>query len=192
MIIVKSLREIEIIREACRIVSLVFERLEGMIKPGVSTLDLDIEAGKVMTENGATSGSLGYYGYPANICISVNDTLVHGIPSNKIILREGDIVSLDVVAKYRGYYGDACRTYPVGTISQKAQRLVDTTRESFFAAVKLIKEGVRLGDICHTVQEYNESRGYSVARDYTGHGIGKDMHEDPVIPNYGTCGTGQS
>lgn len=177
-------------RQAGRIVALVFKGLEPMIKPGVSTKELDDEAGRIMKDNGATSGSLGYYDYPANICISVNDTLVHGIPSSHIILREGDIVSLDVVAKYHGYYGDACRTYGVGVISERARRLIEVTRESFFEACKLVKNGTPLGDICHAIQTFNESHGYSLPREYTGHGIGSSMHEDPSIPNYGNAGSG--
>lgn len=190
MIIVKSLREIELIREASRVVALVFEGLKPMIKAGVSTKELDDEAGRIMARNGAESGSKGYYGYPANICISVNDTLVHGIPSNKIILREGDIVSLDVVAKKHGYYGDACRTYGVGIISERSKRLIEVTKQSFFEAVKLVKEGATVGDISDAIQTYNEAHGYSLPREYTGHGIGASMHEDPSIPNYGKKGTG--
>ena len=190
MIIVKSSREIELIREASRIVALVFEEIKPMIKAGVSTKAIDDEAGRIMAKYGATSGSKGYYGYPGNICISVNETLVHGIPSERIILREGDIVSLDVVAKYHGYYGDACRTFAVGIISERAKRLVETTEQSFFEAIKLVKEGVYLGDICHAIQTYNESHGYSLPREFTGHGIGSSMHEDPSIPNVGKPGTG--
>ena len=177
-------------KRAAEAVKAVFTTLEANLKNGISTKELDDLAGKVMLEHGCTSGSLGYYGYPGNICISVNDTLIHGIPSNKIILRDGDIVSLDVVACYEGYYADATRTFPVGVITERAARLVKVTRESFFEGVKLIKPGVRLGDIQEAIQKYNEDHGYSLAREYTGHGIGKHMHEDPAIPNYGKAGTG--
>ena len=190
MITVKSTREIELMKKAAEAVKDVFTTLESMLRNGISTKELDDMAGEVMAKYGCKSGSLGYYGYPGNICISVNDTLIHGIPSSKIILRDGDIVSLDVVAAYEGYYADATRTFPVGVITERAQRLVNTTRESFFEGVKLIKPGVRLGDIQAAIQKYNEDHGYSLAREYTGHGIGKHMHEDPAIPNYGKAGTG--
>lgn len=190
MITVKSSREIELMKKAAEAVKAVFTACEEAIHNGVSTKELDDLAGKTMAEYGCKSGSLGYYGYPGNICISVNDTLIHGIPSTKIILRDGDIVSLDVVACYNGYYADATRTFPVGTITERAQKLIDVTRESFFEGVKLIKPGVRLGDIQEAIQKYNEGHGYQLAREYTGHGIGKHMHEDPAIPNYGKAGTG--
>lgn len=190
MITFKSKREIELMKEAGHIVCLVFEALRPLCVPGVSTQELDDEADRVITANGGISGSKGYYDYPGSICISVNDTLIHGIPSKKIILREGDIVSLDVVVKKNGYYADAARTFPVGNISIEAQRLIQTTEESWWEMSKLLKEGVHLGDISHAIQEYNESHGYSLTRDYTGHGIGRNMHEDPSVPNVGTCGTG--
>ena len=190
MITCKSPREISLMKEAGQVVAKVFEGLKAELRPGISTQYLDDLADKIIKENDAISGSRGYYGYPGCICISVNDTLVHGIPSNKIILKEGDIVSLDVVVKKHGYYADACRTYPVGVIKENARKLMEITRESFWEAVKLVKPGVHLGDISHKVQEVNESHGYSIPRDYTGHGIGKEMHEDPTVPNYGKEGTG--
>ena len=131
-----------------------------------------------------------FYGTTCTICISVNDTLIHGIPSKKIILRDGDIVSLDVGATYQGYCGDACRTYPVGICKESALRLIKVTEESFFEAIKVVKDGALLGDVSATIQEYNEKHGYSLPRDYTGHGIGTHLHEDPQIPNYGRRGTG--
>lgn len=190
MINLKSAREIALMKEAGEVVAKVFEALKEATKPGISTYDLDMIANEVITSHGAISGSKGYYDYPAYICISVNDTLVHGIPSKKIILREGDIVSYDVVVKKHGYYADACRTYPVGTVRGNAQRLIESTRNSFFEAVKLVKPGVHLGDISHKIQEVNEANGYSLPRDYTGHGIGREMHEDPSVPNVGVPGTG--
>lgn len=177
-------------KEAGRVVNLVFTTLKPMLVNGVNTLDLDLMAEKVIRDNGCTPPCKGYYGYPGSICISVNDTLIHGIPSKKIILREGDIVSLDVVASYKGYCADATRTYAVGVTTERAKRLMEVTKQSFFEALKLIKEGIHLGDISHRIQEINESNGYSIARDYTGHGIGAHMHEDPSIPNYGLAGTG--
>lgn len=177
-------------RHAGMVVNKVFETLKPMCVPGMDTLTLDNKAMEVILEEGCESSSKGYYGYPGAICISVNDTLIHGIPSSKIILKEGDIVSLDVVVNYQGYHADATRTYPVGVISERAATLVRVTEESWWYAAKLIRPGAHVGDISHAIQEYNESHGYSLPRDYTGHGIGKSMHEDPSVPNYGKEGTG--
>lgn len=190
MITCKSPREIGLMKEAGAIVANVFVTLKKALRPGISTQELDDLAEATITSMGGTSGSKGYYGYPGCICISVNDTLVHGIPSKKNILKEGDIVSLDVVVKKHGYYADACRTYPVGTVKENARKLMEVTRNSFWEAVKLVKPGVHLGDICNKVQEVNESHGYSLPSDYTGHGIGREMHEDPSVPNKGIKGTG--
>ena len=190
MITLKSPREIALMKEAGAVVAKVFEGLKAALRPGLSTLELDELANEIITSNGGISAEKGYYGYPGNICISANDTVLHGIPSSKIILKEGDIVSFDIVVKKHGYCADACRTYAVGTTSPKALRLIEVTRQSFFEAVKLIKPGVHLGDIQAKIQEVNESNGYSLIRDYTGHGIGREMHEDPSIPNYGKAGTG--
>ena len=190
MIITKSAREINLMKEAGRVVGLVFQTLESQIKPGMTTLEIDSIVEKTMLENGCIPAEKGYYGYPASACVSVNDTLIHGIPSKKIVLREGDIVSVDIVATYKGYSADACRTFKVGTLTERAHRIVDVTKEAFFEAVKLIKPGIHLGDISATIQKYVESHGYNVVREYTGHGIGAHMHEDPAIPNYGTMGTG--
>ena len=190
MIITKSTREINLMKEAGRVVGLVFKTLESLIKPGISTLDIDSIVEKTMLENGCIPAEKGYYGFPARACVSVNDTLIHGIPSNKIIIREGDIVSVDIVATYKGYSADACRTFKVGTLTERAHRLVDVTKDAFFEAVKLIKPGVHLGDISEAIQKYVESHGYNVVREFTGHGIGSHMHEDPMIPNYGKAGTG--
>jgi methionyl aminopeptidase len=190
MIIVKSPREIELMRYAGKVISKVFEYMEAYIKPGLSTLQIANEAEKIITDAGCIPTFKGYGGFPGAICVSVNETLVHGIPSDKIILKEGDIVSLDVGATYKGYCCDACRTYPVGIISSEARRLIDTTQESFFEAMKYAKAGNHLGDICYAIQKYNEDRGYSLPREYTGHGTGRHLHEDPTIPNYGIAGTG--
>lgn len=190
MIIVKSAREIELIKVACKVIAKVFNDIKPFIKPGVSTLEIANEAERIILENGCTPTFKGYGGFPGAICVSVNETLIHGIPSNKIILREGDIVSLDVGATYKGYCGDACRTFPVGIVSERAKRLIQTTEESFFAALKEIKPGARIGDISEAIQKYNEERGYSLPRNYTGHGTGRHLHEDPNIPNVGKKGTG--
>ena len=190
MIVIKSPREIELMRVAGSIVAEVFKTLKPMIKPGISTLELADAAEKVIIARGATPTFKGYGGFPGAICVSVNDTLIHGIPSKKIILRDGDIVSLDVGATYKGQSGDACRTYPVGICKENALRLVRVTEESFWEGIKCIKDGTPLGDVSASIQEYNEKHGYSLPRDYTGHGIGTHLHEDPAIPNYGRRGTG--
>ena len=190
MVIRKSPREIALMKEAGRVVGLVFKTLSEEIKPGMSTLEIDAIVEKTMLDNDCTPAEKGYYGYPASACVSVNDTLIHGIPSNKIILREGDIVSVDIVANYKGYMADACRTFKVGTITDRAARLVDTTKKAFFEALKYVHPDAYIGDVCHAIQQFVESHGYNVTRDYTGHGIGTEMHEDPAIPNYGKAGTG--
>ena len=190
MIITKSDREIALMKEAGRVVGLVFKTLEETIKPGMSTLDIDAIVEKTMLDNDCIPAEKGYYGYPASACVSVNDTLIHGIPSSKIIIREGDIVSVDIVATYKGYSADACRTYKVGTLTERAHRIVDITKEAFFEAVKLVRPGAHIGDISEAIQKFVESHGYNVVREYTGHGIGAHMHEDPSIPNYGKAGTG--
>lgn len=189
MIVVKSPREIALMREAGRIVASVFEALKPLLKPGVTTKELDRVAERVIREQGATPSFKGYGGFPGSICTSINDTLVHGIPSKRA-LKEGDIISLDVGACYKGYHGDAARTYSVGKISKNAEDLVRVTEESFWKAMEIIKPGIHLSDISHTIQEYAESHGYSLPRDYTGHGIGAHLHEDPAIPNYGAPGHG--
>lgn len=190
MIVLKSPREIALMREAGLVCDAVFAKMAEMIAPGVSTEELSIAAERVMKEHGAISAELGYCGYPAAVCASVNEVLLHGIPSKKKILRDGDIISIDIVVKKNGYCADACRTYPVGIVQEHATKLIKVTEEAFWNGVKLVKEGVHLGDVEHAIQVTAESNGYSVAREYTGHGIGKEMHEDPYIPNYGTPGTG--
>lgn len=190
MISCKSPREIALMKESGRIVGLLFVEIKPYIKPGISTQELDEIAEAIIRREGGVPASKGYYGFPGAICISVNDTLIHGIPSSKIILKEGDIVTLDVVVKKNGYHADAARTYPVGIISERAKRLIDTTKESWWYASQFMKAGNKLGDISHAIQEYNENHGYSLPREYTGHGIGREMHEDPSIPNYGSAGTG--
>lgn len=190
MVIVKSPREIALMKEAGRVVGLVFKTLQEKIHPGMSTQDIDEIVEKTMLDNDCTPAEKGYCGYPASACVSVNDTLIHGIPSKNIIIKEGDIVSVDIVANYHGYMADACRTYKVGTVSERAERLVRITKEAFFEALKYVKVDGYIGDISHAVQEYVEKHGYNVTRDYTGHGIGSHMHEDPSIPNFGKAGTG--
>ena len=177
-------------KEAGRLVAKVFETVEPHIKPGVSTYELNKIAEDVIYAGGGSCPCKGYYDYPAGTCVSVNDTLIHGIPSKKIILREGDIVSLDVVACLKGYCADATRTYGVGVLKENVKQLMKVTKEAFFEGIEQAKPDNRIGDISNAIQQYVESYGYNVSRDFTGHGIGKSMHEDPSVPNYGIAGTG--
>ncbi len=190
MIIIKSPREIELMAEAGRVVAKVFEEVGPLVKPGVSTLELNDAAEAVIRREGAIPSELGYQGYPASICASVNEVILHGIPSEKKILRDGDIVSLDLCATKNGYVGDACRTYPVGICGERALRMIKIAEECFQAAVSLVRPGVHLGDISHAIEATAAKYGCSVPRDFTGHGIGTSMHEDPYIPCYGEPGTG--
>ena len=190
MVIIKSPRELELMKEAGRVVGLVFKTLEEKIRPGMSTLDIDSIVEQTMLDHDCIPAEKGYYDYPAASCVSVNDTLIHGIPSRNIIIKEGDIVSVDIVASYKGYMADACRTYMVGRVSPRAERLVRITKEAFFRSLEQVKVGNTVGDISHSIQSFIESNGYNVARDYTGHGIGSHMHEDPAIPNFGKAGSG--
>ena len=190
MVILKSAREIALMKKAGYAVAEAFRVLKETIKPGMSTMDIDEIVEKTFLANGCTSAEKGYYGYPANACVSVNEELVHGIPSKRKILKEGDIVSVDLVANYQGYMADACRTFAVGKLSDKAERLVKVTKAAFFEGFKQVVVGNTIGDISHAIQAYVELNGYNVTRDYTGHSIGSHMHEDPTIPNYGKAGTG--
>lgn len=189
MINIKSTKEIELMRIAGRIVAETHEILKQVIKTGITTKELDIIAEEYIIKCGAQPAFKGYYGFPASICTSVNSQVVHGIPGN-IVLNDGDIVGIDIGATYEGYVGDAARTHGIGNISDDAQRLIKVTEESFFAGIEYAREGYRLSDISHNVQKYVETHGYSVVRDFVGHGIGKLMHEDPQIPNYGLAGRG--
>lgn len=187
---IKSNKEIELMREAGRILSLVHDELEKAIKPGISTKDIDRLGEELIRSYGCTPSFLNYNGYPASICVSVNDEVVHGIPHKKHILHEGDIVSLDAGVIYKGYHSDAARTHGVGEISAEAGRLIDVTRESFFEGIKYAKAGNHLYDISKAIQRYAESNGFSVVRDLVGHGIGTALHEDPQIPNFKVPGRG--
>lgn len=177
--------EMVLMRKAGQITRDALNYVETLIKPGISTLELDKFAKKFIIDSGATPSFLNYEGYPASICASVNDMVVHGIPSDKIILKEGDIISIDLGVIYKGYNGDAARTFPVGKISPEKARLIEVTKQSFFEGIKHLKVGHRLGEVGHAIQEYAESHGYSVVRELVGHGIGKKMHEPPNVPNYG-------
>lgn len=189
MISIKSAKEIELMRIAGRIVAETHEKLKEVVKPGITTKELDIIAEEYIRKCGALPAFKGFYGYPASICASVNEQVVHGIPG-QITLKEGDLVGIDIGAIYEGYYGDAARTHGVGNISSDTERLIRVTQESFFVGIEYAREGNRLSDISHAIQKYVESHGYSVVRDLVGHGIGKQMHEDPQIPNYGAPGRG--
>ncbi len=190
MVNIKSPREIKLMKEAGRVVGLVFKTIEEEIHPGMSTSDIDLIVERVMAENHCIPSEKGYCGYPNASCVSVNDTLIHGIPSNNIIIKEGDLVSVDIVASYQGYMADACRTFKVGTISERAERILKVCKEAFFEALKYVKPENHIGDVSHAIQEYVESHKYNVVREFTGHGIGVEMHEDPSIPNYGKAGSG--
>lgn len=170
--------------EAGKIVHEAHQLIADAIKPGVTTKELDTLAAKFITSNKAIPSFKGYGGYPATICASVNDQVVHGIPGTRE-LQDGDIVSIDIGAEYKGYHGDAARTHAVGTISQEAQRLIDVTKESFFCGIEYAVEGNRLQDISHAIQKFAEENGFSVVRDLVGHGIGRELHEDPSVPNFG-------
>jgi methionyl aminopeptidase len=160
------------------------------VRPGVSTWEIEKIAYDYIKSQGAEPNFLGLYGFPATACISINDEVIHGIPDKKRILKSGDIVSIDLGAKIAGYNGDNAATFACGDVSDEAKRLMDTTRDSLYEAIKFAVPGGRLGDIAHAVQSFCEERGYSVVREYTGHGIGKELHEDPSVPNYGTAGRG--
>ena len=190
MITTKSKRELDLMRKAGEIVFLAHEEVKKEIKPGVSTKYLDKVVHDFIVSQGATPSFLGYQGFPASICASVNDVLVHGIPSDDIILQEGDIIAVDIGANYKGYHGDSAWTYPVGEISEEAKKLLEVTEASLFAALEQVKAGNRVGDIGHAVSEYVKPYGFGVPIEYTGHGIGSNMHEDPSIPNYGIMNKG--
>ena len=162
-----------------------------MIRPGVSTKEIDQKIRRFIESAGAVPSFLGYGGFPGSACISVNNEVIHGIPSEKKILREGDIVKVDVGARFRGYNGDSARTFPVGKVSDEALRLISVTEKSFYEAMKVAKAGARVGDIGNAIESFVISNGFRVVRDYTGHGVGADLHEDPSIPNFGTAGRGQ-
>lgn len=190
MIVLKTSRELSLMKEACRISAGALKVAGEAVRPGISTWEIDKIAYDYIKSQGAEPNFLGLYGFPATACISVNDEVIHGIPSKKRILKSGDIVSIDLGAKVNGYNGDNAATFPCGDISDEARRLLDTTRESLYEAIRFAVPGGKLGDIAHAVQSYCEERGYGVVREYTGHGIGKALHEDPSVPNYGTAGRG--
>lgn len=181
---IKSEREIELMREAGRILATVHEELKKMIQPGVSTLDIDKKADELIRSYDCIPSFLNYNGFPASVCVSINEQVVHGIPNKKIFLKEGDIVSLDAGVIYKGYQSDAARTWAVGEVSEEAKKLIKVTQESFYEGIKFAKAGNHLHEISAAIQDYVESFGFSVVRDLVGHGIGTEMHEEPQIPNF--------
>ena len=191
MIILKTARELSMMRDAGRIAQGALLLAGKAVEPGVSTAELDTIVRKYIEKQGAKPSFLGYGGFPASACISVNNVVIHGIPSRKQILKQGDIVSIDVGAFFEGYHGDNAWTFACGDISDEAKALLEATKESLFLGIKAAKEGNRLGDIGSTVQRYVEARSYSVVRDFVGHGVGAKLHEEPSVPNFGTPGRGQ-
>lgn len=189
MIILKSDREIALMREAGKLLAKVHEELAKHVKVGITTKELDKIAHDMIVSHGATPSFLGYYDYPATICASVNEEVVHGIPSNRKLI-DGDIVSLDIGLCLNGYHSDAARSYCVGNCSEESHKLVEVTKQSFFEGLKYCKAGNRMGDVSNAIQKYAEEHGFSLVRDYTGHGIGQSIHEDPQVPNYGPAGKG--
>ena len=182
--VIKDSREIEIMRQAGRIAAEALVRMGEMVRPGISTLDLDREGERIIRSRGATCEFNGYHGFPANVCASLNEEVVHGIPTKERILNEGDIIGIDVGARYQGYVGDNARTFAVGRISRECQDLLDATEECLNLAIRAIGPGVKVWEVSQAVQEHAESCGYGIVREYAGHGIGARMHEDPQVPNY--------
>lgn len=187
---IKSEHELEKMREAGRILGIVHDEMAKIIRPGISTMDINRKGEEVIRSFGCIPSFLNYNGYPASICVSVNDEVVHGIPSKKRILQEGDIVSLDAGVIYEGYHSDAARTHAVGQISEEDQFLIDVTKQSFFEGIKYAKAGNHLYDISKAIQNYAEANGFSIVRDLVGHGIGRNLHEEPQVPNFKPIGRG--
>lgn len=191
MIVLKTAKEIDIMRKACIISAEALQLAGEAVKPGITTYEIDQIAYRYIKKQGAEPNFLHLYGFPATACISINDEVIHGIPSKTRVLKEGDIVSIDLGAKVNGYNGDNAATFACGEISAEAKRLCDTTKESLYKGIEKAVAGGRIGDIAYAVQSYCEERGFSVVREYTGHGVGTQLHEDPSVPNFGTPGRGQ-
>ncbi len=190
MIVVKTAREIKLMQDACTLSARALKLAGEMVEPGVSTLEIDTAVKKFIEGEGGVPSTLGYEGYPASTCISVNSVVVHGIPSKKTILKSGDIVSIDIMAGMHGFHGDNAYTYACGDISPEARALLDATEESLYEGIKAAQAGNRIGDIGSAVQRYVEARSYGVVREFTGHGVGAKLHEEPSVPNFGTPGRG--
>ena len=190
MIIIKNSEQIKLMRLAGKITAEALMVAKEEIRPGMTTKELDTKIQRYIEKCGATPTFLGYNGFPGSACISINDEVIHGIPSDRVIIREGDIVKVDVGARYRGYNGDSARTFAVGKVSEEALKLISVTEQSFYEAMKFAKAGNRIGDIGHAVEDFVISNGFSVVREYTGHGVGAELHEEPEIPNHGRAGRG--
>ena len=190
MIKIKTSEQLAFMKKAGVITAQALLVARDMIKPGISTKEIDTKIRHFIEKCDATPSFLGYGGFPGSACISVNNEVIHGIPSDKVILKEGDIVKIDVGARYRGYNGDSARTYPVGKVSDEALRLIEVTEKSFWEAMKFAKAGYRVGDIGFAVENFVISNGFSVVRDFVGHGVGADLHEEPEVPNFGKAGRG--
>ena len=190
MIVLKTNRELSLMREACRISAGALRVAGEAVEPGVTTEEIDRVAYKYIVSQGARPNFLNYAGFPATACISINEEVIHGIPSKQRVLKQGDIVSIDLGATINGYNGDNAATFAVGSVSPDAERLINTTRESLYEGIRAAVAGGRIGDISSAVQRYCEGRGFSVVRDYVGHGVGAKLHEDPSVPNFGTPGRG--
>ena len=190
MITRRNEKEIELLRHAGKIVAMTHEYLKPFIKAGISTKELDEMAEKFIRSQGATPSFKGYGGFPGSICASINDVLVHGIPNAAHILKDGDIISVDIGANYKGYHGDSAWTYAVGEVSEEAKELMRVTEESLYRGLEQVKPGNRISDISNAIQTFVEAHGYGVPRDYTGHGVGTNLHEDPIVPNFGIAGRG--
>lgn len=186
MLVIKTQRELQLMREAGRIAATALKKAGDMVKPGVSTEEIDLKIFNYISSEGATPSFLNYNGFPASACISVNNEVIHGIPSSRRILKQGDIVSIDVGANYNGFHGDNAATFACGNISEKAKKLIDTTKASLLKAIEKARPGFRVNDIGQEVQKYVESEGFSVVRDFVGHGVGLNLHEDPEVPNFKT------
>ncbi len=189
MIAIKNERELTAMRQACKITAAARALAGEMVRPGVSTKEIDTAVYDFIVGQGAKPSFLNYNGYPASVCISVNDTVIHGIP-NAYVLKEGDIVSIDVGAYYQGFHGDCAATFPCGAISTEAQKLIDVTKQSFYEGIRFATQGHRVSDISHAIQTYVESNGFSVVRSFVGHGVGAQLHEEPEVPNFGKPGRG--
>ena len=189
MIAIKNARQLDAMRQACKITAAARALAGEMVRPGVSTKQIDKAVHDFIVAQGAKPSFLGYHGFPGSTCISVNSTVIHGIPGG-YVLQEGDIVSVDVGAYYQGFHGDCAATFPCGSISAEAQRLIDVTKQSFFEGIRFATRGHRVSDISHAIQTYVESNGFSVVRSFVGHGVGAQLHEEPEVPNYGAAGHG--
>ena len=189
MIAIKNEQELMAMRQACRITAAARALAGEMVRPGVSTKQIDRAVHDFIVAQGAKPSFLGYHGYPASVCISVNDTVIHGIPGG-YTLRDGDIVSIDVGAYYQGFHGDCAATFPCGTVSAEAMRLIEVTKQSFFEGIRFARPGHRVSDISHAIQTYVESNGFSIVRTFVGHGVGAQLHEEPEVPNFGNPGRG--